>query len=249
MTIILQKIRNAVLLVRRQGLGVFIHEFRFRLANFFVNELRFRLTNYCCERYLGVATAGQIDKSELGLCNPDLVSYMPLGYKAIWMSLRDVPLDKSQCTFLDYGCGKGRAIIVAATLTFKRIIGVEISDRLITCARRNVDKMRWKKTTAIDLYNVDAMKYSIPSDVNIIYFFNPFKGVVLQKVIDNIYDSYRRFPREIYITFFNDVYFKEIISNIRNDFIVKKREAYVYASRYCPKMPYSLYVTKTPGSH
>jgi SAM-dependent methyltransferase len=226
-------------------LRVFINELRFRLSNFFINELRFRLTNYCCEQYLGVATAGKIDKRELGLCNPDLVSYMPLGYKAIWMSLRDIPLDKSQCTFLDYGCGKGRAIVAAATLPFKRVIGVEISDWLIKSARENVDKMRWKKTIAVDLENADAIQYCIPSDVNIIYFFNPFRGVVLQKVISNIYESYRSFPRDIYIIFFNDIYFKKILNDFQNDFVAIRRQGYVYSSPACAKMPYSIYVTKT----
>ena len=40
--------------------------------------------------------------------------------------------------FVDFGCGKGRVLFLAARYRFARIIGVELSERMAEQARRNL---------------------------------------------------------------------------------------------------------------
>ena len=39
-------------------------------------------------------------------------------------------LDPSQLTFLDLGCGKGRAVLMASELPFREVLGVDLSPEL-----------------------------------------------------------------------------------------------------------------------
>ncbi len=196
-----QKMCNAVLFIRKFGMRSF------------VAELDSRMTNHYHDLRLGVDTGGEVKKQDLGFFNPEMVDYNPMGYRGIYSMLKRIPLDMSTSTFLDYGSGKGRAIVVAATFPFERVIGIEISGVLLAIANKNVDAMRYKRAKRIELHKLDAMQYSVPKDVNIIYFFNPFKGQILQKVVDRIYDSYKQYPRNIYIIFFNNDHFENIIKN------------------------------------
>ena len=196
-----QKTRNTIAFERRFGvLG-------------FLQELCERVTDRYYERRIGVETTGTVKVKDLGFANSDFREYNPIGYRELYSALARVPLDKSQSTFLDYGSGKGRAVIIAATLPFRRIIGIEISDRLLAIAKKNLGTMRHKQCPYVELLQMDATQYAVPRDVNLIYFYNPFAGQVLQRVVGNISDSYKQSPREMYIVFFNNDHFENVIKN------------------------------------
>lgn len=223
----IQKTRNTIAFIRGHGVLSFLR------------ELRYRVTNHYYERSLGVETAGTVKIEDLGFANSEFVDYAPIGYREIYSALERIPLEKSMSTFLDYGSGKGRAIIVAATLPFRRVIGIEISDRLLAIAEKNLNTMRHKRCKCVELFHMNATRYAVPGDVNLIYFFNPFGGRVVQKVVDNIYNSYKQTPREIYIIFFNNDLFESAVKN--QNWITRTEQ-----TRF-DKFRCGIYVTKAPG--
>src|SRR5260370_37352264 len=79
-------------------------------------------------------------------------------------------------TFVDFGSGKGRAILMASELPFKRIIGIEFSETLNETARQNIRlyKSRTQKCRDIEVIESDATVYEIPNERAILYFNNPF---------------------------------------------------------------------------
>ena len=94
---------------------------------------------------------------------------------------------------VDYGCGLGRTLLFASTLTFKKIIGVELSPMLCAAATKNLEQhyIRQHKTQPEwRVVNIDARRFDIPDDANIFYFFNPFDTVVLAEVIDMIIELF-----------------------------------------------------------
>lgn len=197
----IRKARNAVHYMQTHGFSGFVH------------ALVYRATNNYYERRLGVDTGGYLKPEDLGFTNAEFNAYTPIGYRAVYTMLERIPLDKSQSAFLDYGAGKGRALVVAATFPFKRVIGIELSAPLLEAAKSNINKMRHKCAACVELYQIDATQYVVPKDVNVIYFYNPFKGRVLQDVVDNIHDSYKQHPRKIYILFCNNDRFEKAIAN------------------------------------
>jgi 16S rRNA G966 N2-methylase RsmD len=106
------------------------------------------------------------------------------------------PIKKS--LFIDYGSGKGSAIIHAKKMGFNQTIGIEFAKELHEIAVENIQKFNLENVQS--LY-ADATAYPPPKDVSIIYFNNPFTEVVMEKVIQNILNEKKNFINDVYIIY------------------------------------------------
>jgi 16S rRNA G966 N2-methylase RsmD len=102
--------------------------------------------------------------------------------------------------FVDYGSGKGSAIIHARSIGFKESVGIEFAKELHEIAEENIKKLNLKNVKS--LYQ-DATLYKPSIDVSVIYFFNPFDGVVMERVIQNLLSVKDEFMGEVYIIYGN----------------------------------------------
>lgn len=91
--------------------------------------------------------------------------------------------DLSSFTFVDLGCGKGRSLLIAARMGFRRVIGVEFAAELAATARKNIQMMRVSNAIVID---ADAAEFSLPQGKVVAFLFNPFRNAVVQKVVANV---------------------------------------------------------------
>ncbi len=105
--------------------------------------------------------------------------------------------------FLDLGCGKGRALILAAEFGYTRIIGVEFSELLCQIAESNLlcYLKRYPGPVDFQVIHTDAAEYVIPQDVSTLFLFNPFDEVVMASVVRNIEKSLRNHPRKLFIIY------------------------------------------------
>jgi SAM-dependent methyltransferase len=111
---------------------------------------------------------------------------------------------------LDFGCGKGRVLAVAAYYGFKKITGVEFAKELCEEARKNIIPVQQKFPEKIlNVIHVNAVNYTIEKDTNVFFFFNPFNEVVMLNVAKNILQSLKKNPREVFVIYINPVH-KEI---------------------------------------
>jgi SAM-dependent methyltransferase len=101
---------------------------------------------------------------------------------------------------VDFGCGKGGALIVLAAYPFARIAGVEISPELVAIARKNLARL---KIDNVELVQGDARDFSALDAYNFVYFFNPFPCRVMAGVMVNLSASLTRQPRKITIIYLN----------------------------------------------
>jgi SAM-dependent methyltransferase len=140
--------------------------------------------------------------------------------------------------FLDIGSGSGKALIMAATFPFDRIIGIEYSSQLTDLAGRAVELARPKlRCQHIELITGDATEFAIPADVSVLYFFNPFWDEVLAKVFDNLRRSLIETPRELKILFLRPENVDKIAA--RRTWLVKGGEV-SYPASY-PGDPFAYY--------
>jgi SAM-dependent methyltransferase len=86
-------------------------------------------------------------------------------------------------TFIDLGCGKGRTLLVASSLCFKKVIGVEFVAELAEIARTNLLKRRIANAVVV---HADAADFQFPDSDTVVYLYNPFSQEVLQKVVANL---------------------------------------------------------------
>ena len=110
-------------------------------------------------------------------------------YQAVWSrNLRELFNEAKKTSykfenFIDIGSGKGKACFYAYTKhLFNHIIGVDFSEPLVQIANRNKVKI---KSQNISFVCADATKFELPEQANLIFMFNPFDSVVLEKFISN----------------------------------------------------------------
>ena len=124
----------------------------------------------------------------------------------------------------DFGCGKGRALVVAAQFDFKKIVGIDFAKGLCELAKENVLKNQVRFPDAkFNIVCEDAAIYKIEKDQTVFFFFNPFDEVVMLKVVKNILSSLKETERKIYIIYANPVH-KEIFlsAGFEEDYYLKK---------------------------
>lgn len=106
----------------------------------------------------------------------------------------------SKDVFVDYGSGKGAAIIHAKELGFEKTIGVEFAKELHEQAVDNIEKLKLKN---VESFYADATTYTLPNNISVIYLFNPFDEVVMSKVIENIQAQKEEFEGDVYLIYGN----------------------------------------------
>ena len=125
--------------------------------------------------------------------------------------LSKLQIDFSESVFIDFGCGKGRALILANEFGFRKIIGIEFAEVLYDNCLQNIEIVKKKYTISeIEVQLLDAVSYVIPDNANVFCFFNPFNEIILSRVIDNIISSQNRRKRKMYIIYFSPFH-EEII--------------------------------------
>lgn len=130
-----------------------------------------------------------------------------------------MPLVPAEGALVDFGCGKGRVLIVASEFGFKEVIGVDFSKELCEIARSNcaVYKVRTKSLTEFHIIEADVADYAINPDDVVIFMFNPFNERVMASVLINICTSLERSPRKILLIYHNPEY--DQVFGLCDDFV------------------------------
>src|SRR5258708_9897 len=114
-------------------------------------------------------------------------------------------LDFRDFVFLDFGSGKGRALLMASVYPFRRIVGVELLLALHLGAQGNLSKYRSESQKCFALESIcgDATEFPLPAEPTVLYLFNPFPEAGLREVIGNLEQSLREHPRVVYVLYHN----------------------------------------------
>ncbi len=171
------------------------------------------------EKKYGINTTGADELKDLyekGIDTSHATIYMPVSYELleeIFAQLTNKPID--QLThFLDIGCGKGRAMCVAAHKGYKKITGIDFSKKLCEEANQNCIITQQKVPGAeFNVINNDAFYFDIPADVDCIFMFNPFDEIIMSGVVNNIVESLQQNPRKMAIAYVNPLH-KSLFTSI-----------------------------------
>jgi predicted RNA methylase len=144
----------------------------------------------------GVRTSGLVPGRHLGSGhrhdrhNTAYYGVAPSVFKAMivrWRRSRPLaPID--EYTFLDFGAGMGRAVMLAAELPFRRVIGVELNPALARIARRNLASWRTagRALAPTRILCCDAAEFRFPPGPCLAFLFNPFGAPVMRRLLANI---------------------------------------------------------------
>lgn len=151
---------------------------------------------------LGVSTSGTAatDDTDFGT-GGDNICYQGCGWLALRRALKDLNPAASD-VFVDLGSGKGRALLVAGRLPYKRVVGVEIDGELARLAGRNIDRARRRlRAGTVECVTASVLRWPIPDDASVIFVFNPFVGETFSAAMARIFESYDRNPRPLHIVY------------------------------------------------
>ena len=164
-----------------------------------------RFLDRCFDLVHGTETRGLAETADMAVVGPHRahgVGYQPTRARALRRVLRDLRLPPGQ-VFVDLGCGKGRVLLIALEFGFAKIVGVEYAPALCEAATRNLAVARWLRGrgTPVVVHCLDAADYDFGERETVVYLFNPFDAVVLERVMLRLGDSLRREPRRLWLIY------------------------------------------------
>jgi len=126
--------------------------------------------------------------------------YEPSEPERFHLLMKQLPIRFDEYTFVDFGSGKGRALLMASEYPFKKIVGFELAPSFHAVAERNIAKWRQTRPDCDRITSVlsDAANAAIPEGPLVAYFFNPFMETVLEQVVVNLIASYARTAQPLY---------------------------------------------------
>ena len=164
------------------------------------------------DRRYGIDTCGlEYDLVGLGASGEHQAhghAYEPIQISVFGDIVQALPISPNGYCFIDFGSGKGRALILAAEAGFKRMIGIEFATALHVAAQHNIASYQQTRSDSapIETHCQDAAKFAIPTCDAVLFFYNPFDDVVMRSVLTRIESSWRAHPRDLIVVYRNPVY-------------------------------------------
>lgn len=114
--------------------------------------------------------------------------YYGVAPSVFWAVLDRLALDWERYSFVDIGCGKGRALLLALRYPFRRAVGVELSPELAAVAQRNLLQMRapWRLDVPAEAFAGDATSFQLPDGPALLYFYHPFAAPVMRTFLEHV---------------------------------------------------------------
>lgn len=127
--------------------------------------------------------------------------YQPSPVYSLRQVLKHLGIQHSDFSFVDFGSGKGRTLLVASDFPFKQIVGVEFSEELHRKAEQNIAQYRPRFANRIKAVHADATQVNLPHGDLVLYLFNPFTKPVLDKVLANVMASIAEQQRRVIVVY------------------------------------------------
>ena len=175
------------------------------------DRIHFHLIDRWSDQRLGIDATGMHSPAELSLRGENARFAAEYFATPAWIFRRlldSLEIDAGRFVFVDYGCGKGRVLALAAERAFLRVEGVELSEDLHRLAVGNMAQARagGALRAPVVVHHLDATDYELPKQPLVVYLFNPFGEQVVSRVADAIQSSLRETPREAYVIYANAIH-------------------------------------------
>jgi SAM-dependent methyltransferase len=158
----------------------------------------------------GVQTDGELEDwtylSDLEIPSSNWIhghDYAPVSPEQFHAAFAHLALKFEDYVFVDFGSGKGRALLLASEFPFKRIVGVEFSPELHAIAQRNIAQYQSsrRKCAAVESVCMDFLEFPLPLEPSVLFFFDPCDDALLGRMMTRIAQSVAAHARELYLVY------------------------------------------------
>jgi SAM-dependent methyltransferase len=163
--------------------------------------------------------------SDLNIGSPNWihgVDYCGIEPARFLAAIKSVNLRHEDYTFIDFGSGKGRALLIASEFAFRRVVGIEFSAELNAIADRNIAVYRRGpgRCGAIETRCMDFVDFEFPPEPSLLYFYEPCDDELFSTVLNNIRASLREHPRPLHVIYIGPGRKEALLD--ASDFLVKR---------------------------
>jgi SAM-dependent methyltransferase len=108
-------------------------------------------------------------------------------------------------SFIDIGCGKGRAVLMASEFGFREVVGVELHRSLAKIAEANVAvwTAAGRAVCPVRIVCQEATEFTFPEGPCLLYLFHPFGAPVMERLIERIKVDFARRQGMLDLIYFN----------------------------------------------
>ena len=149
-----------------------------------------------------------------------VTGYYGVAPSAFRAALARLDLAWERFTFVDIGCGKGRAMLLGLQHPFREIVGVELAPELAAAAERNLAhfKAPWRQTHVESrVITGDATSFDLPGGPLLLFLYHPFAGPVMKRFLAHVKSAVAAVPREVILLYANPELASEIQARLRID--------------------------------
>jgi hypothetical protein len=150
------------------------------------------------ERRLGVSTSGH-DYLEEGIS--DRFFYEGCQWLPVERALKRLDPGPAD-VFVDYGSGKGQALLIAGRLPYGRVLGIELGEQWHREAEANIARAR-RHLRSPDVRSIcaDVLEWEVPDDLSVVFLYSPFIGELFHAALERVFASYDRNPRPLHLVY------------------------------------------------
>ena len=157
------------------------------------------------ERLFFVPTKGHVPLAGLNVRGINKASghdYKPTPSSVFkWALAAVAEEDIARMSFVDYGAGKGRIMLLASQYPFTQVGGIEFAEELHDNATMNIAQFPRSRMKCRDVECAldDVVNIKPLDEAAVHYFFNPFGPEIFAEVLRGIVASYHARPRRLYV--------------------------------------------------
>jgi SAM-dependent methyltransferase len=134
----------------------------------------------------------------------DGVQYQAANPRLVRELLSWIPASAHAATFVDYGCGKGRVLMLAAETGFTRLLGVEFAPELAAVCEVNLRRRQGSVAqTDVKVRVQDAAEFEPPPGPLVVFLYNPFHGETLRRVVARLRHRAKADRQPVWILYAN----------------------------------------------
>lgn len=186
------------------------------------------------DRLYGTETSQRIFAANLRIPSRNWIHaspYFPTPSRLLPEIIAEHSIQTDGLTFIDLGCGKGRMLLMASQLPFRRVLGVELSPELFRVALKNIAAYKGpRKCSEVEAACGDFTEFKFPDNPLFFFLYNPASLDLSRVLASRISASFEAHPREawmLYVTPYDGMDFGSRFDNV--------------ASGECCGHPYVLY--------
>ncbi len=136
----------------------------------------------------------------------DGVQYQAAAPRVVRALLDRLPAAARDGIFVDYGCGKGRALLLAGESGFRHLVGIEFAPGLAAMCRQNLRRSRvLPAAVRSSVIETDATRYTPPEGMLVAFLYNPFRGGTLSRVVERLRSRAARDTATVWVVYVNPV--------------------------------------------